>query len=373
MVSLDKFAWMTGRSPELVRVLCAATPTSWRVQHTDHAKPQRAKRVQRGLLFLGLLAIGLGLTAGVVWAQANADPVQAEWEIGGAPEGGWTVGDPIALRLRATYPAEMQVSLPELPGEWGPFEVREQTLLPPVENEDGTFTAVREAMVVLWTPGDHATPPLAAHYRDADGQLYESYAPPRAITVASVLNEGETDKRDLKSQVSLPSPSRWPWVLGGLLLAALLGLVGWFVLTRLLRQTAPVHAPAAPLDTRSPEEIAHSELDRIAALDLPGKGKLKRHYTFVGDCMRAYVQGRYRVPALDRTTHELMTAMRQNQTNRDHTALVRDLLTQADLVKFAKARPPVAQARDTVAQARHIVDITTPPKEPMFQDDSNDL
>jgi len=59
--ALWEFAWMTDRSPELVRVLRAAPPTSWGVQYPDHAKSQRANihkgdrllvDVQDGLLIL---------------------------------------------------------------------------------------------------------------------------------------------------------------------------------------------------------------------------------------------------------------------------------------------------------------------------------
>jgi hypothetical protein len=317
---------------------------------------------------LSKLVVGLVLicSVGVVLAQVE-QPVLVEWTVEAAPEGGWTVGDRIQLSLRAAYPAGLEVTLPELPQEWGEFEVREQTLLEPVENEDGTpfdtahgktLLAVRQATVTLWSPGEHPTPPFDVRYRDADGQLHQVPVPPLTINVVSVLGEGETEKRDLKPQVSLPLPSRWPWVLGGLLLAALLGLAGFVAYKRLRRRATLAHAPAAPVDTRTPEEIAYSELDRIAALDLPGKGELKLHYTSVSDCMRAYVQGRYHIPALDRTTQELMRAMRQSHIQSQHVAPLQDLLTQADLVKFAKLRPPIPQARAAISQARHIVELT---------------
>jgi hypothetical protein len=314
--------------------------------------------MRRILFFFGLAGACLALWGTVVHAQIGPEPVISKWTVGDAPEGGWTVGDRIPLRLSATYPARLEVTLPELPERWGPFEVLEQTLLEPVENENGTLTAVREATVTLWSPGDHQTPPLAVHYRDADDQLRESYVPPLKITVVSVLSEGETEKRDLKPQAALPRPPVWPWVLGGLLLTALVAVAGWFLLTRLRRRTAPASAPTMPLDTRSPQEIAYSELDRIAALDLPAQGELKRHYTLVADCMRTYVKGRYLIPALDRTTEELITAFRQARVHRDHASLFRDLLAEADLIKFAKARSTIDRARAAIGQARHIVDVT---------------
>lgn len=291
-------------------------------------------------------------------AQIGPEPVRVEWAVEGPSQGGWTVGDRIPLRLRATYPAGMEVTLPELPQVWGRFEVREQALLEPIANADGSVTAVREANVTLWAPGDYQTPPLTVRYRDADGQLREVLAPPLTITVVSVLGAGETEKRDLKPQISLPRSPLWPWLLGGLSLAAVLGVAGWLLLARLRRYTTPLPATTVPLDTRPPEEIAYEELDRIAALDLPAQGELKRHYTLVADCMRTYVEGRYRIPALDRTTEELVMAFRRARVERDHATILRELLSATDLVKFAKARPAINQARAAVDQARHIVDVT---------------
>lgn len=314
--------------------------------------------LMRGITFWGLVTICLALWPAIVCAQVGPEPVVTEWTVAEAPAGGWTVGDRIPLRLSATYPAGVEVVLPELPAQWESFEVLEQRLLAPVEKEQGRLTAVREATVTLWGPGDYQMPSFAVRYREADDQLYEYTVPPLTITVVSVLSAGDTQKKDLKPQVSLTGPPLWPWIVGALSLAVLMGVVGWLLLTRLRRRARPALAPGMPLDTRSPEEIAHQELDRITALDLPVLGELKRHYTLVADCIRTYVEGRYHIPALDRTTSELATAMRRSRVDRGQVALLRDLLAEADLVKFAKLRPPTEQARNAVAQARHIVDTT---------------
>jgi len=290
-------------------------------------------------------------------------PVQVEWERGNpsppSPEvDALTVGDQFTLRLKATYPAEGDVALPALPREWGPFEVLDQRALPTVENQDGTRTATREATVTLWAPGEFQTPALAVRYRTGD-DAQEITVPPLTITVASVLSGDETEKRDLKPQARLPHPFPWLWVLGGTLLTSLLGAWGWLWYTRWRRSPDAFAAPVI-VDPHPPEEIAHEELDRIAALDLPGQGDLKGHYTLVADCMRHYVQDRYHLPALDRTTWELMTVMRRASIERGPTVRLCELLEEADLVKFAKARPAVDQARDAVRRARHFVTVTTP-------------
>jgi hypothetical protein len=292
----------------------------------------------------------VGLTLG--------EPVRAEWVVEDAPESGWTVGDRIPLQLRATYPAHLEVTLPELPAQWGAFEVFEQRILPPTDNGDGTLTVVCEATVVLWATGEHETPPLAVRYRNGADELHKVSAPPITITVTSVLAGGDTEKHDLKAQVSLPRPPIWPWVIGGALLACLMGLVGWVLLTHLQRRPPPTTNLTPILDPRAAHEIAYAELVRIETLDLPAQGELKRHYTLIADCLRAFAERRYRIPALDQTTEELLAALRQAQVERGHIRLFREWLSEADLVKFAKLCPPIEQARAAVSRARHIVDVT---------------
>lgn len=305
--------------------------------------------------------IHLLLAPAIVWSQ---EPVVAVWEIDPPPEGGWTVGDPIPLRLRATYSDDVKVTLPELPGQWGPFEVREQALLDPVLNDNGAVTAVREVKVALWAPGEYETPPLEIHYQGVGGESQVAPVPPLSIAVASVLNEDDLEKRDLKPQASLPRPPVWPWILAGVTVATLSFLAGRWLWQRLRRPQKEAAKFEIPVDDRPPEETAYEELDRIAALDLPAQDEFKRHYTLVADCVRVYLEGIYHVPAMDRTTSEVMAALRGVHIDGGSIPLLRILLEDADMVKFAKFRPALDQARQIVVRARHFVDVTKPERTP---------
>jgi hypothetical protein len=312
------------------------------------------------LFILMTISIAFSQALGHSHAQAEPSPVQARWLDQLPPEGGWTVGDRIPLRLSVTYPAGFEVTLPRLPDVWGPFELQNQEILEPVEDRDGTVTTVSQMVVSLWAPGQFDAPPVTIQYRDEGGRLYETDAPALSVSVTSVLEEGDTEKADLKPQAVLPEPSRLPWVFGALLLLVLGGAAGWAGYQRfwLRPRTASERMPMR--DPRLPHEIAHSELTRIEALDLPARDEFKLHYSLVADCVRAYVVGRYCIPALDLTTEELSLALRKQNVKPPHAATIRDFLAQADLVKFAKYRPHREYAYGTIAGARQIVDITTP-------------
>ena len=304
-----------------------------------------------------ILSINLLLAPLPVWSQAQ-EPATAAWETDAPPEGGWTVGGVIPLRLRVVHPADVEVTLPELPSQWGPFEVRDQTPLPSTRNDDGTWATVVEMSVALWAPGEYETAPLTVSYQGDDGTRRELPVPPLSIAVGSVLSENDLEKRDLKPQASLPRPPVWPWVLLGLLIAVSLFLALRWLRSRRRARTEP--ADTVPVDDRRPEEIAYEELARIAALDLPAQGEFKRHYTLVTDCVRIYIEGVYDIRAMDRTTGELIAAVPLAWMSREAAGGLRELLVHADLVKFAKLRPSIDQARATVLQARRFVDMTKP-------------
>lgn len=286
--------------------------------------------------------------------------VTAEWETDAPPESGWTVGDPIPLRLRVTHPDGVQVTLPELPEQWGSFEVREQRVLKPAQ-ASGKLVTMRELTVVAWAPGEYETPPTTIHYQDGGGQAGEVAVQAMRITVSSVLAEGEQDKRDLKPQAQLPRPPIWPWLVGGALAAAVLAYLAWRAWRwwHHKRRTG-TGKESEVVDMRPPEEIAYETLDRIATLDLPARAEFKQHYTLVSDCMRLYLEGIYHVSAMDRTTSELVADLRRAHAEGQVIVDLRQLLDEADLVKFAKLCPPPPQARAAVDRARAIVDVTRP-------------
>jgi hypothetical protein len=292
------------------------------------------------------------LVPGIVGAQGG---IVAMWETDPPPANGWTVGDAVPLRLRVTYPAAAQATLPELPAQWGPFEVRQQTMQPPKRNDNSTLTIVREASVVLWQPGSYQTPPFTITVKNDLVSV-----PPISITVTSVLTNTNQEKRDLKPQAVLPRPPIWPWVLAGVAGGILLLLLARWLWLRWKRRPSGARAAAGPVDTRLPEEIAYSELDHIATIDLPAQGEFKHHYTLVTDCLRAYLERVYPISALDRTSSELLADLRKVCKNGEAVMAVQSLTDEADLVKFAKLRPALDSARAAVTRARAIVDMTKP-------------
>ena len=275
-----------------------------------------------------------------------------------------TVGDPITFVLRVTHPPGYRVTFPRLYGTWGDFEVRSQSPAQTADNPDGSRTTSQSIEAVLFETGDFTTPDVSITVRDSAGQVGDVTAPSAFVTVFTVLQEGYEEPRDIRPPAEVDQPPfaeftrtvyQRGWIIAGAVVALLL-VVAVFLLMR--RGGA-----AAPVDTRSPHQIALEELHRIEALDLPSQSRFKEHYTLVTDCIRRYLEGAFNTRALDRTTDELRASLDSSAMAPDHADVTMRLLEESDLVKFTGLPPGVDDAKASTVRALSLV-VMTAPSEP---------
>jgi hypothetical protein len=316
--------------------------------------------MHKRLYLIPLLTALLLLAVGHVSAQEDG-PVTATLS---APQDHLTVGDSIRLTLAVTHPAGYQVILPVVAPAWGDFMVVSQSPATTTAsqyhaadftaNAGGTETTTATIDARLFQPGAFHTPPLEVSVTDGQGGLQKVTAAPVAVTIAAVLQKGDTELRDIKPQAALPIATAGPWLAAGLAaVAALASLIVWRTRRRL----------RVAVDNRLPHEVALDGLVLIEGLRLPEQGRFKEHYTFVSDTVRTYMERRYGVPALERTTGEIRPDLARIELSPELTAVLIAFLQESDLVKFSDHRectPDVASAYELLAQGRLIVETTRP-------------
>ncbi|MEK6237161.1 MAG: hypothetical protein N2C14_20830, partial [Planctomycetales bacterium] len=90
---------------------------------------------------------------------------------------------------------------------------------------------------------------------------------------------------------------------------------------------------------------------------------------------RQYSEDRYESRAPELTTEEFLESVSGSpDLSADHQRLLRDFLRQADLVKFAQARPSAADVEESISAAGRfleetrenapLIEVETPPAEP---------
>jgi hypothetical protein len=300
-----------------------------------------------------LMLIALLLLAVAPAAAQGDGPVTATLS---APDGQLTVGDPIQLTLALTHPAGYQVILPTLPDAWGEWTVAGLSPAATTANADGSETTTLLIDARLFQPGDFSTPPLEVSVTDGQGGLQKVMAAPAALSIASVLQEGDTALRDIKPQAALPMPAAWPWIAVGMAALAVVAAVVWQARRR----------QKVAVDNRLAHQVALDGLTIIEELRLAEQSRFKEHYTLVSDIVRVYVERRHGVPALERTTGEIRPDLARVDMAPDVSALLIAFLQESDLVKFSEWTPDVESAQQLLARGRMIVEATKP--EPAAQE-----
>jgi hypothetical protein len=279
-----------------------------------------------------------------------------------------TVGDPVHLVLEVRHPQGVQVLLPKLGREWTDpqlaetgrpvFEVLKQNPPEVKENGDGTQTTRTTLDVTLFKPGEYQTPPLAITVDRGNGKTGDEQVPSIKIRVKSVLSAGDEKLRDLKPQAELGTPPIWVWILGSILILAAIATLLWWWLDRTRKKMEKATEEAN--DDRPAERVALDELAHIEALRLVEEERWKEYFTRVSDCLRVYLEKRFGVAAMDRTTAEIRADMRKSSLGSNEAKSFVDLFSESDLVKFAKYIPDSTRARDILNRARTLIEATRP-------------
>jgi hypothetical protein len=104
--------------------------------------------------------------------------------------------------------------------------------------------------------------------------------------------------------------------------------------------------------------VAIERLDQLAGSDLLENGQIKLYYIELSEIIRQYIGGRYFVVALEMTTTEVLDGLEKSELLKEDWECFEQLLTQSDLVKFAKYKPQTKTAKDHLQLAYEIVDST---------------
>jgi hypothetical protein len=141
------------------------------------------------------------------------------------------------------------------------------------------------------------------------------------------------------------NPFPW-WLVAALVAAAIaLGLLIWWWFRRRRKPAVAVFV--------DPYSRAEAEFQRIDALGLLDAGERGRYVTLTVEVLRDYLAARYAEAALSLTSTELQRSVR-TLPHVPEDRLTR-LLTEADLIKFARRPVSGERARELGRDARAIV------------------
>lgn len=261
-----------------------------------------------------------------------------------------TIGDPIRYTLTIEVDKDTSVELPlDAPTlSFRPFDLLGQQGMERGEVGGKRFYKV-VFLLTAYELGELDIPSLKIYYKeDVSGKEGEVATEAIRVTVKGVATPSAEEIKPLKAPLSPGKIRTWPiWQIVGLLIVMVaLGAILFMIVKRIRREEA-VQVP-----TISPAEVAIRELERIEGL-LEDIG-FKAYYGEVAGVVRRFLSARFQILVDGKTTTELIDALLAIP-GVDSLGVVKGLLSDCDLVKFARYAPRPEEVKEVVERARGVV------------------
>jgi len=248
-----------------------------------------------------------------------------------------TVGDLITLTLSLSSEPQIAVRLPEAGSRIAGLRIVD-------DGEEGPKMVDNRTVQKKWykfqpdSVGSYTIPALSVTYTDARGAQQELKSAQLFIEVKSVLkdkNAGATGEiRDIKPLQEIPWSPGQPLIYGALMVL-LLFAGGVFLFYFLGKKKNQLPAPPDPAHIR-----AFEELEQLSREQLLERGIVREYYFRLSEIFRRYIERRFHIPAVERTTEEIMPdILNLQECGSALKAEMREILRYADLVKFARFCP----------------------------------
>lgn len=266
------------------------------------------------------------------------------------------IGDVIEYAVSVTHDPDVELQMPALAQNLGMFEVRDYKTLDP-EKVESQIVERNTYSISTFDTGDFVIPELEIQYRvtgDSSWQVIKTE--PINIVVASLNPDEAGDIRDIKPPITPPRDYRLLilYIAIGLLVVAAIAFLIYYLKRR---REGKSLLPKRSKPLRPAHEIAFEALAALQASDLLARGEVKEYYTRLSDVVRQYIENRYYIPAMEKTTTELLVSLAEQNLN-SYVESMRTLLSRSDLVKFAKFIPSEQEHADSWQLAWQFVENT---------------
>lgn len=251
------------------------------------------------------------------------------------------IGDQIKLLIELEKKNTVRVQFPQWGNEVSPhIEIVGVSKLDSAKISEELTRYRQELIVTSFDSGRHELTAIRFPFTDGD-RSDTIRTTPLFLDVLVVPTDTLTNIADIKPIYQLPIG--WedilPWLafIGAVLLGlAIIAFVVYVIIRK--RQHRPVFGVQKPAEP--PHIIALRELDKLRSEKLWQHNRTKEYYTRLSDIVRAYIEGRFEVAAMEMTSEEILTGLKasgfedNNLVNR-----LQQTLSLSDLVKFAKMTP----------------------------------
>ena len=132
----------------------------------------------------------------------------------------------------------------------------------------------------------------------------------------------------------------WYWIVGGVIFLLILGLIiWWYRRKKKIKKVEPLASKWSPF------EEAMQDLEKLSELNLEVPKEVQQYHTRLIGILRRYLSRKENTDYLNRTTSEILIAIKNNYLNKEILSKSATALRFSDAVKFAKYLPPATDSQ----------------------------
>jgi hypothetical protein len=248
------------------------------------------------------------------------------------------IGDQTNLRMIVHQPIKEKINFPKLADTLiGKVQIVSSKLDTVFDKNDHNIATVTQSYTI--TSFDQGTYTIPSYLiGSAEGVLKTN-----ELTLMVQTVQVDTTKAiyDIKQPMAVSYTfldwlkDHWGWVVLGVTLIAAIGGGIWYLRKRPKVETAIKEVkPDVPAHI-----IALGKLQQLRDKKLWQQDGVKQYYSELSDIIREYIENRYIVKTQEKTTDEIFAALKYMDIANEYRAKLNQVLTLADLVKFAKEKP----------------------------------
>ncbi|MEN8225730.1 MAG: hypothetical protein ABFS05_10265 [Bacteroidota bacterium] len=268
------------------------------------------------------------------------------------------IGDQIQLNIAFSMPLDSRVIWPFYKDTLAAhIEIISMSAVDTIIHEGENLVDMMQTITITsFDSGYYHIPPIKFQYQALDDTTFKEVSSmPMYLMVHTMEVDTANAIRVIKAPLEAPFTLSeiMPWILMALA-AIVISLLVVYILTRIKRKQ-PIFK-IRPKPVLPPYVVAMDGLESLKEKKLWQAGKTKEFYTELTDIIRIYIEGRFKVPAVEMTTEEILDGIKDTDSPQGSSSKLADTLVLADLVKFAKEKPMPLDNENSLS---HCVDFVT--------------
>lgn len=301
----------------------------------------------------------LGTIISFLWLSSSAFGQQAELELGFDK---MRIGEQIPMTLRIEYTnegGEILIGWPQFNDEFTEhIEITDRTVdyEELVDSVNRIYQRKQDFNITCFEPGYHIIPAIGIELGDS---IYYTY--PKTLLVETVEIDTSKGIVDIKENYAVDYTFTekledwfayyWPWLAGAG------GLVALFFLVRLIknREKEEVIPYVPPIPAHITALASLKELETNEAWK---SLEQKNYYSDLTYTVRLYLEQRFGIKAVEHTTREIILELKYADISEEDKLHLRKLLSQADMIKFAKMKADQNHGKDSLYKSIEFVEKT---------------